>query len=174
MEGSNIFDVIVEGDTAYIATEYGLNWIDLLSMEIYSPSQTILDNVQINQLAHDGQVLWAATRFGLYSIDSFKDEITFHSSRAAIPDYNPTSLEIVKDQIWIANRYGIAYWDRSLDQWHSFPGLDFNGEIRDISHTKKILWFATNIGLLRYNPKTNYWRLYDEKRWFNQQECKSS
>jgi len=163
LEGSNIFDVIVEGDTAYIATEYGLNWIDLLSMEIYSPSQTILDNVPINQLAHDGQVLWAATRFGLYSIDSFKDEITFHSSRAAIPDYNPTSLEIVKDQIWIANRYGIAYWDRSLDQWHSFPGLDFNGEIRDISHTKKILWFATNIGLLRYNPKTNYWRLYDER-----------
>jgi hypothetical protein len=163
LEGSKILDVIVEGDTAYIATEYGLNWIDLLSMEIYDPSQTILDNVQINQLAHDGQILWAATRFGLYSIDTFNDEITFHSSRAAIPDFNPTSLEIVGNQVWIANSYGIAYWNRSTDQWHSFPGLIFNGEIRDIAHTKKILWFATDLGLLKYDPTTNYWRLYDER-----------
>lgn len=163
LEGSHVLDVIVEGDTAYIATEYGLNWMDLLSMEIYSPSQSILDNVQINQLAHDGELLWAATRFGLYSIDSFNDQITFHSSKAAIPDYNPTSLEIVKDQIWIANKYGIAYWDRTGNKWHSFPALNFNGEIRDIAYTKKTMWFATDRGLLRYNQDTNYWRLYDER-----------
>jgi len=163
LEGNRILDVIVQGDTAYVATEYGLNWIDLLSKEFYGPSQTILDNVQINQLAHDGELLWAATRFGLYSIDTFNDNITFHSSRAVLPDYNPTAVEIVKDQIWIANKYGIAYWDRSSDQWRSFPGLIFQGEIRDIASTKNMLWFATNQGLLRYNSDRNFWRIYDEK-----------
>jgi hypothetical protein len=163
IEGNRILDVIIEGDTAYVATEYGLNWIDLLSLEIYEPSETILDNVQINQLAHDGQLLWAATRFGLYSIDSFNDEITFHSSRAVLPDYNLTALEIIRDQIWIANTYGIAYWDLTSDEWRSFPGLIFKGTIRDIASTKKMIWFATDQGLLKYNPTMNYWRLFDER-----------
>jgi ligand-binding sensor domain-containing protein len=163
LEGNRVFDVIIEGDTAYIATEYGLNFVDLLSMEIYKPTDTILDNVRINQLAHNGQLLWAATRFGLYSIDSFKDVINFHSSKAVLPDYDPSAVEVVKDQIWFTNKYGIAYWDRSADQWHSFPGLDFYGEIRDIAATKNTIWFATDLGLLRYNTKRNYWRLYDER-----------
>jgi len=122
-----------------------------------------LDNVQINQLTHDGELLWAATRFGLYSIDSFNDDITFFSSRAVLPDYNPTAVEIVKDQIWIANKYGIAFWDRPSDQWRSFPELNFQGEIRDIVSTGNFLWFATNRGLLRYSPNDNFWRIYDEK-----------
>jgi ligand-binding sensor domain-containing protein len=163
MEGNKIIDVIIKGDTAYVASEYGLNWIDLLSMEIYKPTETILDNVQINQLAHDGQILWAATQYGLYSIDSFKDDITFHSSRAVLPDYSLTALEVVKDQIWFANRYGIAHWDRTSDEWHSFPGLNFQGEIRDIATTKKLIWFATDRGLLRYDPQRNFWRIYDER-----------
>jgi hypothetical protein len=163
LEGNRVLDVLIEGDTAYVATEYGLNWIDLLSMEIYKPSETTLDNVQINQLAHDGEVLWAATRFGLYSIDSFNDIITFHSSKAVLPDYNPTAVEIVNDQVWFANKYGIAYWDRATDQWHSFPGLNFQGEIRDIASTNKFIWFATNQGLLRYDFKRDFWRLYDER-----------
>jgi len=163
LDGNRIFDVIVEGDTAFVATEYGLNWIDLLSLEIYKPSDTVLDNVRINQLTHDGKVLWAATQFGLYAIDSFRDIITFHSSRAVLPDYNPTAIEVINDQIWFANRYGIAYWDRDSDQWFSFPGLDFHGEIRDIASTKNTIWFATDQGLLRYNIRRDYWRIYDER-----------
>jgi len=161
--GSKILDVIIQGDTAYVATQYGLNWLDLLSMEMYQPSQSTLDNVQITQLAHDGKLLWAATRYGLYSIDAFNDEIIFYSSKAVLPDYNPTALEIIENQIWTANKYGIAYWDRTSDQWHSFPALDFHGEIRDIAKTGKFIWFATNQGLLRYSPDDNYWRMFDER-----------
>ena len=163
LEGSLILDVIIQGDTAYVATQYGLNWLDLLSMKIYHPSQSTLDNVQINQLTHDGELLWAATRYGLYSIDTFNDEITFYSSKAVLPDYNPSAVEIVDNQIWIANKYGIAYWDRTSDQWGSFPALNFQGEIRDIAISGKYIWFATNQGLLRYSPDENYWRLFDER-----------
>jgi len=163
LEGNKILDIVIHGDTAYVATQYGLNWMDLLSMKIYQPSQNTLDNVQINQLTHDGELLWAATRYGLYSIDTFNDEITFYSSRAVLPDYNPTAVEIVDNQIWIANKYGIAYWDRTSDQWRSFPALNFQGEIRDIATSGKYIWFATNQGLLRYSPDENYWRIFDER-----------
>jgi len=114
-------------------------------------------------LTHDGKLLWAATRFGLYSIDTFNDEIVFYSSRAVLPDYNPTAVEIVNDQIWIANKYGIAYWDRPSDLWHSFPALNFQGEIRDIASAGKFLWFATNKGLLRYSLEDDFWRMFDER-----------
>jgi hypothetical protein len=163
LEGSKILDVLIQGDTAYIATEYGLNWVDLLSMKIYHPSQNTLDNVQINQLTHDGKLLWAATRYGLYSIDPFNDDITFYSSKAVLPDYNLTAVEIIEDQIWIANKYGIAYWDRISDKWWSFPALNFQGDIRDIVSTGRFIWFATNRGLLRYSPDENYWRMFDER-----------
>ena len=163
LEGNRILDIIIQGNTAYVATQYGLNWLDLLSQNIYSSTQSILENVQINQLTHDGELLWAATRYGLYSIDSFNDEIVFYSSRAVLPDYNPTAIEIINDQIWIANKYGIAYWDRPSDQWHSFPALNFQGEIRDIASAGNFIWFATNQGLLRYSPEGNFWRMFDER-----------
>jgi ligand-binding sensor domain-containing protein len=163
LEGNKILDVLIHEDTAYIATEYGLNWLDLISMNIYRFSSDVLDNVQINQLTHDGDLLWTATRYGLYSVDPSNDKITFYSSRAVLPDYNPTAIEIVKDQIWIANKYGIAFWNRASDQWRSFPELNFQGEIKDITSTGNFLWFATNLGLLRYSLKDNFWRIYDEK-----------
>lgn len=160
LNGYNVFDIIIQGDSAYIAAEYGLNWLNLKSMKIHESRETTLDNVRINQLASDGRLIWAATRFGLYSIDPVSDDINFHASRAAIPDYNLTALEIIDDQIWMANWSGIIYWERKSDQWHSFPGLNFNGKIRDIAHTKKNIWFASDKGLLRYNSQKDYWRLY--------------
>ncbi len=148
------------GDTAFIAAEYGLNWLDLKTMELSEPSQLELDNVQINQLTHDGQLLWAATRFGLYSIDPVEDQIVFHSSQAALPDYNLTAVEFIDQQIWFAGSSGIAFWDRETNEWHSFPDLQIQANIRDISATKNAVWFATDRGVLKYNTKKDYWRLF--------------
>jgi hypothetical protein len=163
LEGNKIFDVMMYGDTIYIASEYGFNWLDVKSKIIFESHQTILDNVRINQLAYDGQCIWAATRYGLYRIDLNTDNITFISSRAVIPDNNLTALEIIDDQIWIVNNWGIAYWDRTNDEWHSFPDLGIQSEIRDIAQTKNAVWFATDQGLLKYDRKRNYWRLFTDR-----------
>lgn len=160
LNGYSVSDVVIQGDSAYIAAEYGLNWLNLKSLNIYESHETTLDNVNINQLASDGHLIWAATRFGLYSIDPATDKINFHRSKAAIPDYNLTAVEIINDQVWMANRNGIFYWERKSDEWYSFPGLNFNGIIRDIAYTKNTVWFASDQGLLRYNIQKDYWRLY--------------
>jgi len=162
LESDRVLDVLPFKDRVYIATEYGLNWLELPSFEVHESHQTTLDNVQINQLADDGKSIWTATRFGLYQIDPLSDEIIFHGSRAVLPDYNLTALEVINEEIWIANGSGIAYWDRKTDEWHSFPGLILKAVIRDIAHTKNTVWFATDIGLLKYNRKQDYWRLFTE------------
>ena len=160
LEGDWVYDVLSFQDKVYIATLYGLNWLNLPSFEPHESHETTLDNVQVNQLAHDDSSIWAATKFGLYQIDPITDGIIFHGSRAVLPDYNLTAVEVIGKEIWIANRSGIAYWDRKSDEWHSFPGLILGAEIRDIAKTKNTIWFATDIGLLKYDRKQDYWRLF--------------
>ncbi len=163
LEGDRINDVLVFGDTVYVATEFGFNWINLNSMKVYESSQTILDHVWINQLAYKDSLVWAATRFGLYSIDINKDIIINHPSHAAMIDYDLTAIEAVADEIWMANKNGIAYWDQRQDEWHSFSNLDLVFLVRDITYTENCIWFATDKGLLKYDRTRNYWRMYTEK-----------
>jgi ligand-binding sensor domain-containing protein len=162
LEGDFVYDVLALKDNVYIATEYGLNWLTLPSFDIQESHETTLDNVRINQLAKDDSSIWAATRDGLYQIIYNTGEIYFHASRAVLSDYNLSAVEVIGDEIWIANGSGIAYWNRTKDEWHSFPGLILNARINDIDKTKNTIWFATDIGLLKYSRKQDYWRLFTE------------
>ena len=161
LESDRVLDVLAFQHRIYITTQYGLNWLNLSSMEIEEPPESGLDNVYIHQLAEDGESVWAATRLGLYQINIETDQISFIASRAVLPDYDLKAVEIVDEEIWIANREGIAFWDRKTDKWMSFPGLNLQAEIRDIAHTNRnTIWFATSAGLLKYDRKRDYWRMY--------------
>ncbi|TFH01883.1 MAG: hypothetical protein E4H13_03645 [Calditrichales bacterium] len=118
--------------------------------------------MRIYQLAYNDSLLWAATTFGLYSIDPGSGSIKFHTTRAAVSDYNLTAVAVVDDVVWMGGSYGVLYWDLSNDEWRSFPGLNFNAEIRDIAQTRNTIWFATNRGLLKYDRKRDYWRLFTQ------------
>jgi ligand-binding sensor domain-containing protein len=163
LESDQVHDVLVHGDTVYVASEFGFNWINLNSMKVYESRQTILDHVRINQLTYKDSLIWAAARLGLYSIDVRQDLIIYHPSHAAMVDYNLTAIETIADEIWMANQNGIAYWDQRRDEWHSFPNLDMQLLVRDIAHTNDYVWFATDKGLLKYDRPRNYWRIFTEK-----------
>jgi len=162
LEGDMVFDVIIDDSTVYCATENGVNWIDMPSMQIYEPRETTLDHVPIYQLAIDKGIIWAATRFGLYKIDPYDQRIDYIASRAVVSDFDLRAIEIVQDEIWCAGSGGISYWNRKTDEWYSFPNLDFKGIYRDILSTKNTIWFATDQGLIKYNRKSEYWRLFTE------------
>jgi hypothetical protein len=170
LEGDKIFDVQILDNTAFVATEFGFNWVDLTFMKSYEPAEYTLDNVQINQLAVDNEIIWAASRYGLYSINILKNEIKFYPARVGIIDYDLRAIEKISDEIWIATDAGkIAYWDRKKDEWHSFPDLilqqryAFQPHIRDIAATQNAVWFATDKGLLKYDRKRDYWRIFTEE-----------
>jgi ligand-binding sensor domain-containing protein len=131
-------------------------------MRVSEMRQTTLDNVAINQLALDDSVIWAATRFGLYSINPENEEILFHQSRAGVVDYDLNTIEVIGDEIWFAGNYGITFWNRKTDEWRSFPALELKADFRDIATTKNVIWLATDEGLLKYDRKRDYWRLYTE------------
>jgi hypothetical protein len=163
LEGDRVSDVLVVGDTAYVATEFGFNWIDLNSLKVYDSRETVLDHVMIYQLAYKDNLVWAATRLGLYSIDVTQDKIVFYPSRAASVDYNLTAIEVAGDELWMANKNGIAWWDQKKDEWHSYPDLELKPYVRDIAFTKNCIWFATDLGVLKFDRARNYFRLFTEK-----------
>jgi ligand-binding sensor domain-containing protein len=170
LNGDKVFDVQLSGNTAYVGTEFGFNWVDLTSMKVYESPETTLDNVHIYQLAVDTPVVWAATRFGLYSINMKNEKIEFYEVRAGIIDYDMRAVEKFGTQIWVATDAGkIAYWDQKKDEWHSYPDLilqqkyTFQPHIRDIATTQNAVWFATDKGLLKYDTKRNYWRIFTEE-----------
>jgi ligand-binding sensor domain-containing protein len=163
LEGNMINDVLADDKYLYTASEYGFNWIDPENKRVYNLTGSVLDNVAVNQLAiDDSSLIWAATRFGLYSISITSGEAEFHTSRATVSDYNLTAVEAVGREIWFAGSYGISYWQRDTDEWHSFPALEINTDYRDIGVTKNFIWFATDKGLLKYDRKRDYWRMYTE------------
>jgi len=162
LEGDRVKDVLVIGDTAYVGSEFGFNWIDLNSTHVYESKRTVLDHVAVNQVAYKDSLIWAATQYGLYSIDIENDRIVNHPTHAAISDYDLTAIEAVADEIWMANKNGIFYWNQRTDEWRSFSNFDASYMIRDIAYTDECLWFATNKGVLKYDRPRNYWRIYTE------------
>ena len=163
LEGDHVLDVVVDHSFAYVASENGFNYVDLTTKRVFEMSETILDNVRINQLALEDSILWAATRFGLYKIDIFKDRIFFTQSQASVVDYDIQTVGVSGSEIWFAGEYGISFWNRETGDWRSFPALEFKAVYRDIAFTKNCVWFATNQGLLKYDRKKEYWRLYTER-----------
>jgi len=163
LEGDRVNDVLVIGDTVYVASEFGFNWINLNSPRVHESSQTTLDHVRISQLTYKDSLIWAATRSGLFSIDINQDIIKNQPTQAAMIDHNLTAIEAVADEIWMAGQGGIAYWNQRQDEWHSFTNLDLQFMVRDIAATDNCIWFATDKGLLKYDHRRDYWRMFTEK-----------
>ena len=160
LEGDRINDVLISKNTAYIATENGFNWLDLKSKRAEGISGTPIDNVEINQLTLFQDTLYLATRLGLYSVDLKEKNVRFHSSKAAIPDFNITAINTNKNEIWFANDYGVAYINKTKNSWSSFADLSIKPNIRDIAFTDSTVWFATSKGLMKFDREMNNWRLF--------------
>ena len=160
LEGDRVNDVLIEKNEAFVATENGLNWIDLKSKRVEGLTGSAIDNVEINQLTVFRDTLYLATLHGLYSVDIKEKNVKFHASKAAIPDFNLKAINTYKNEVWFANDYGIAYVDKSKNSWFSFADLSIKPEFRDIAFTDSTVWFATNKGLMKYDREMNNWRLF--------------
>jgi len=160
LEGDRINDVLIHKNTAYIATENGFNWLELNSKYAEGVLGTAIDNVEINQLTVLKDTVYLATKLGLYGVDLKEENVQFISSKAAIPDFNLTSINSNKNEIWIANNYGIAFYNKSKKSWFSFADLSIKPDVRDIAFTDSAVWFATNKGLMKYDREMNNWRLF--------------
>jgi hypothetical protein len=76
-------------------------------------------------------------------------------------DVNIGAIGVYQDSLWFAGDDGVAFFDPTKKQWHSFPQVKMH--FNDLSFTPGSVWFATDRGLLRCDVKQNYWYLYTKR-----------
>jgi len=160
LEGDRVNDVLIQKNIAYIATENGINWVDMKYKRVEGISGTQIDNIEINQLAVYNDTLYMATRLGLYGADLKEMNVNLYASGASIPDFNLTAIEANEKEIWLANNNGVAFIDKEINSWFAFSDLSIKPKFRDIAFTDSTVWFATNKGLMKYDREMNNWRIF--------------
>jgi ligand-binding sensor domain-containing protein len=162
LESNKINHLYKLGKRLFIATEEGFNWMTPDYNRIQESKDTMLDNVPVYRIASAKDLLYMATKNGIYTYNYDKDQIRFFKTRSATLDLYLTAINIKDNKIWIAGEYGISMYDMEKDNWQSFPGVQtaVMGDIHSINFTKGNVWFATDNGLLKYDIKRDFWYLY--------------
>ena len=94
------------------------------------------------------ETLWAGTRRGLARYDINRQRWVPLSFNAQLPSPNVTALAFGDGTLWIGTPQGLGSYTIASDSWNSLSNVPYN--IRDIlcAETDKILWLATDIGLV--------------------------
>ena len=153
-----INDLRVIGNKLYIATERGINWLDIGFKNIQRSKDTKLNSIPVRKIAFDDSLLYLATAYGIYRYDPRLDKISVLKTGSAVFDVNIGAVGLHRDTLWFAGDNGIAFYDPAHKQWRSFTQIRFR--FHDMAFTPHFVWFATDRGLLKYDVNENYWYLY--------------
>ncbi|MBN1407328.1 MAG: hypothetical protein JW956_06055 [Calditrichaceae bacterium] len=162
LEANKINHLYKFGKNIFIATDEGFNWIKPDYNRIEESKNSMLDNVPVYRIASSKNLLYLATKNGIYTYNSEKDQIRFFKTRSTTMDLYISAININNNTLWIAGKYGISKYNQEKDSWQSFPGISnvIKGDFHTISFTKGNVWFATDNGLLKYDIKRDFWYLY--------------
>ncbi len=155
---NNIHDLKIVGDRLFIATDRGLNWLDIGYHNIQRPKSTKLNSIPVFKIAVGDSSLFLATAYGIYQFFLKSEKLSFLKTHSAVMDVNIGAIGVNQDSLWFAGDDGVAFLDPTKKQWHSFPQVKMH--FNDLNFTPGSVWFATDRGLLRCDVKQNYWYLY--------------
>lgn len=127
-----------------------------------------LNNNRVRGLGQDNYgFIWIGTSKGISRFDGYNvitydkyyqdtGYINFKETRSIQCDNQGT--------IWVVGEYGISYFDWSTENFIYFKPEGIEEEITycgDADIDKNgVLWFATNLGILKYNPESKNYRLF--------------
>jgi ligand-binding sensor domain-containing protein len=162
LESNKINHLYKFGKILFIATDEGFNWMTSDYNRIEESKDTMLDNVPVYKISSSKNLIYMATKNGIYTYNMEKDQTRFFKTRSAALDLYISAINIQNNVLWIAGRYGISMYDQENDSWQSFIGIQtvVKGEIHAINFTKGNVWFATDDGLLKYDMDRDFWYLY--------------
>lgn len=157
-----ILDVEMLGDYVYTATDQGISRLNRLTGVVKSIKDERFLNLQFNQLAAQGDTLWAATNRGIFRLISKSDRWEFVPSKAAIQDLRTTAVSNYGEEMWFASEGGIMQLNPRTNRWESFPqiAMEILPPYRDIKVNDKSVWVATASGLLKYDKVNKFWKLF--------------
>ena len=115
-------------------------------------------NVLFSTEENEKRTLWAGTRQGVAKYNSAQQRWIPLPFNEQLPSPNVTALAFQDGVLWIGTPQGLGSYTIASDSWNSLSTVPYNirailiSEPR-ITDSHYILWLATDIGLVEYNPK---------------------
>jgi ligand-binding sensor domain-containing protein len=157
-----LLDLLVHQNVLYVASDRGINTIDLPSGVIRRVKDQNINLATVYQLAAQGDTIWAATNRGIFRM-RFPDKgwepvIT----TGAISDMPVLAVETFNNEVWFTSPEGVFWLDGVNDHWQSFPqlGMEISGPFYDLEINDRSVWVSTPEGLLKFNRSMQYWKLF--------------
>jgi len=161
-----IYDVIVDSQSVWIATEDGLDRIDKHSVDKGAPIIEHItnpaDKVTVFDIELDRQQLWAGTNYGIYFYDTVKRIGGYYRGPNGPGARIVTAVSANNDQVWFGTLTGVEVYDRVHRVWKGPPERRFatNLPVITIKATDKAVWVGTEQAVYKYDKQRRTWRLF--------------
>lgn len=119
----------------------------------------------VNKLAVDDLIVWAATDDGVIRFDSGSRRATRITMDDGLPSQVVTAVAFDDQYVWFATNKGVARYrklDRSIRVYTDADGLPSKA-VNDVLTVGRQVWFATRDGIAVYSPDVDGLRAFGEK-----------
>jgi ligand-binding sensor domain-containing protein len=162
----HVFNVCVDGDRVWAATENGLGLYEKGKWKIYRTQDGLAHRAVLGVAADPRTgVVWAATMGGLSRLSAGRFE-NFTQLNSGLPNDVVYGVGVQGDYVWVATAAGAGRLDTRTGQWALFN--ERNTPMYEIwtynvsVGTSKVYYAVWGGGILEYDVKTGHWKDYND------------
>jgi hypothetical protein len=158
------YPIITSEGKVYLGTPSGLRYYDAAEddwMVTMLPGE--VDGNAVGLLGLHQDILWAGTRGGAANADIRLGDWVLYDTTAGLGDNSIRALAFEEDYAWVGTSSGASRFDLLSQEWESYgEEHGFMGGVNDIAVDGMTIWFATDRGVVEYDPEFEAWRSHDE------------
>lgn len=155
--------VAVDGDTAWVGTEIGVNKLFLPKGPVKRLENRDIMNQPCYRIAVDPQVVWVGGELGLYRLDRATELGGYLENEGGVggPVY---ALYSARSEIWVGRMTGIEVIDKQSLKSEGYPSQAFfEGDVVNaLAARDSLVWIGTDRGLWKFDRDRNRWFRYDQ------------
>lgn len=160
----NVNDILVDEDSVWFATEYGVSLYNSKKnkWKNFSLKESLISNLVLD-VERLGDFVYAATDQGLSQINRLTGGVKSINNDQFL-NLRINQLALQKDTLWAATDRGIFRFISQLNQWQLVPA---RAAIQDFRMTaafnyKNEMWFASEGGIMWLDLRTDKWESYPQ------------
>jgi hypothetical protein len=156
--------VVTDGDTLWVGTENGVNFIPLPKGPAKRVNVEGLKNTNCTRLALDPQALWVGTDLGLFRLDRASGEGGYMDEESGVGG-PVTALFSGATEIWAGRYTGLQMIKKGDSEQAGFPTQAFFGGamIFAVLPVDSLVFVGTDHGLWKYDRYRNRWHQYQKE-----------
>lgn len=163
-----VHDVVPDGKYLWIATEGGLNLLDITTLKtdsivIVDVAPQALTGVPVWDLEVTDTEVWAATAYGLYLYRLDLQEGRFISHKEGPIGEPVYCLNRFEKELWLGGDGSVYLFNLQKRKWATGPARNrvLRSPVHAIVAGEQAVWAGTDLGVYKFNRKTNDWVLFD-------------